>query len=145
MTNKISFNWQDGLKILLAVMTFGFGWFADNQATVIAYAAVVIVFLISEVAKRIPSMTWLKGKGPLTVTIFVVSFILAYVFHPFSLPSLPGWTGDAGSYIPLLSGWLQGFFAIVGAAVTFAMSIYNVLLAQILEKLPAAVGLQLPQ
>ena len=145
MTSKklsISFNWQDGLKILLAVMTFGFGWFADNQVTVIAYASVLIVFVVGEVAKKIPSLNWLKGKGPLTVTVFVVSFILAYIFQPFILPSLPGWTGDAGSYIPLLSGWLQAFFAIVGAAVTFSMSIYNVLLAQILEKLPNTFGIK---
>lgn len=143
MTNEKIFNYVDGFKILLAVMTFGFGWFADNQATMIAYAAVLIVWILGEAAKRIPSLNWIKGKGPLTVAIFVVSFILAYLFQPFVLPTLPGWTGDAGSYVPLLSVWLQAFFAIVGAAVTFAMSIYNMLLAQILEKLPEFFGLRL--
>ncbi len=143
MSNKIqAINYIDGLKIVLAVMTFGLGWFADNQSTVVAYVAVLIVWLLGEAAKRIPSLNWLKGKGPLTVAVFVVSFFLAYIFQPFVIPSLPGWTGDAGSYVPLLSTWLQAFFSIVGAAVTFSMSIYNVLLAQILEKLPTLLRIK---
>ncbi len=137
MLRKISFNWQDGAKILLALLTFGIGWLADNQVTVVAYAAVLIVALISFIAQQSPRLDWLKGKGPLTVAVFVVSFVLAYFFKPFILPIFPGWTGDAGTYIPLISSWLEAFFAVVGTAVAFSMSIYNVLLAQVIEKLPA--------
>ncbi len=138
MSNKItSFNYLDGLKILLAVITFGIGWLADNQVTVVAYAAVLIVSLIGFIARQYPQLDWLKGKAPLTVAVFVVSFILAYFFKPFTFPVFPGWTGDAGTYVPLISSWLEAFFAIVGTAVAFSMSIYNVLLSQVLEKLPA--------
>jgi hypothetical protein len=127
---------MDGFKILLAAATFGFGWFADNQNTVIAYSAVLIVWLVSVLARQSAKFEWLKGKGPLTVAVFVVSFGLSYIFHPFVISALPSWTGDAGSYVPLLAGWFEAFFSIVGTAVVFAMSIYNILLAKVLEKLP---------
>jgi len=140
MTNKTSFNWQDGLKILLAVITFGFGWFADNQNTVIAYAAVLMVWGIGFLAQKSEKFNWLRGKGPLTVTVFVVSFGLSWLFKPIVIDPFPGWSGDAGSYIPLLSVWLESFFSIVGTTVAFAMSIYNILLAQVLEKLPDAAS-----
>ena len=38
MSNN-SITWQDTIKIVLAIMTFGIGWFADNQVTMIAFAA----------------------------------------------------------------------------------------------------------
>lgn len=133
-------NWKDGLKILLAVMTFGLGWLADNQITVVAYIAVLVVWLLGALAQTSEKFQWLRGKGPLTVLIFIVSFVLAYLFQPFTLPGFPGWTGDAGTYIPLFSEWISGFFSIVGGAVVFAMSIYNILLAKVLEKLPETIS-----
>ena len=138
-TQKENFEWQDWLKIALAVMTFGFGWFADNQSTVIAYSSMLIVWGIGYVIQqsdKFPELKWLKGKGPLTVMIFLVSFGLSFLFQPFNLPSLPSWTGDAGSYIPLFSVWLSVFFSIIGNAVAFSMSVYNLLLAKVLEKIP---------
>lgn len=132
------FNWQDGFKILLAVVTFGFGWFADNQTTMIAFAAVVLVWLLGAIAKYTERFKWLAGKGPLTVLVFVVSFVLSYLFHPFVLPVFPAWTGDAGTYVPLLSAWLSSFFLIIGNAVLYAMTVYNILLARVLEKVPNA-------
>lgn len=131
------FTWQDAFKILLAVMTFGFGWFADNQLTMIAFAAVLIVWVLGRVAKYTERFKWLAGKAPLTILVFVVSFVLSYLFQPFTLPALPAWTGDAGAYIPLFSAWVSSFFLIVGDAVLYAMTVYNVLLARVLEKVPA--------
>lgn len=133
MNNK-SFTWQDVLKIVLAVMTFGIGWFADNQVTMIAFSATVIVWLISYLTKLSATFAWLKGKGPLTAMVFLVSFVLSYLFQPFALPEIPLWTGDFGTYIPMISKWVSGFFAIIAPAVTFAMTIYNLLLAQIYER-----------
>lgn len=132
------FNWQDAVKILLAVMTFGFGWFADNQTTMIAFAAVAIVWILGVVAKYTERFKWLAGKGPLTIFVFIVSFVLSYLFHPFTLPAFPAWTGDAGIFIPLVSAWLSSFFLIIGDAVLYAMTVYNVLLARVLEKVPMA-------
>lgn len=138
-TSDAQLTWMDGFKVLLAVMTFGIGWFANNQTTVIAYAALVLVFLVGAIAKRSEKYKWLAGKGPLTIAVFVVSFVLSYLFQPFVLPAAPAWTGDAGTFMPLFSAWLSASISIVGAAVLYAMSVYNVLLAKVLEKLPPAL------
>ena len=140
MIQKQTFTWQDGLKIVLAVMTFGIGWFADNQVTVIAYAAVLLVWLFGVLAKQNKGLEWLRGKGPLTILVFIVAFVISYLFQPFTLPIFPAWTGDAGAFIPVLSVWIGAVFAIVGNAVVFAMSVYNLLLAQLLEKAPDLIG-----
>lgn len=137
---KTSFLWQDGVKIVLAVMAFGIGWFSDNQTTVIAYAAVILVWLIGVIAKQSERFTWLRGKGPLTVLIFIVAFIVSYLFQPFALPIFPAWTGDAGTFVPLFSAWVSGSLSIVGNAVVFSMSVYNLLLAQVLEKTPQLIS-----
>lgn len=129
-------NWKDGLKIVLAVLTFGVGWFADNQTTMIAYSAMLIVWLLGTLAKSSEKFKWLQGKGPLTVLVFVVSFILAYLFSPFTLSAPPAWTGDAGTYVPLLSAWISAIVSVFGKASFEAMSVYNILLVQVLEKLP---------
>lgn len=140
MSNNNSFTWQDALKIVLAIMTFGIGWFADNQVTMIAFAATAVVWLISYLIQLSPSFAWLKGKGPLTALVFVVAFVLSYLFQPFTLPAFPGWVGDFGAYVPLVSEWFTAFFAIIAPAVTFAMTIYNLLLAQIYEKAGGALN-----
>ncbi len=137
---KTEITWQDGLKILLAFMTFGIGWFADNQVTVIAFAATAIVWLISYVTQLSPSFAWLKGKGPLTALVFVAAFVLSYLFHPFAVPMFPAWSGDFGTYVPMISAWFSAFFAIIAPAVTFSMAIYNILLAQIYEKAGGALN-----
>ena len=137
---KQVFTWQDGMKIVLAVMTFGIGWFAENQTTVIAYAAIILVWLFGVVAKQSERFAWLRGKGPLTVLIFIVAFVISYLFQPFALPAFPSWTGDAGTFVPLFSAWISGTFSIVGSAVVFAMSVYNILLARLLEKMPDLIG-----
>lgn len=140
MNQKITLNWQDGLKILLAVLTFGFGWFSDNQSTVVAYAAVLIVWLLGTLSQASERFKWLKGKGPLTVLVFLVSFALAFLFEPFTLPLPPGWSGDVGSYFPLISVWLSSIFSIIGNSVVVAMSVYNLLLSHVLEKMPDVVS-----
>ncbi len=139
------FNWQDGMKIVLAIMAFGIGWFADNQATVIAYAAVGIVWIVTVIGKENKDLAWLKGKGPLTILVFVVAFIVSYLFQPFSLPAFPSWTGDAGSYVPIFSTWIGLVFSIVGNSVVMAMSVYNVLLAKVLEKIPQFFFIQIDE
>jgi hypothetical protein len=136
-TNKLT--WQDGVKILLAFMTFGVGWFADNQVTMIAFAATIVVWLIGYATNLSPSFAWIKGKGPLTALVFVVAFVLSYLFQPFSVPAFPAWPGDAGAFVPMISDWFSAFFAIIAPAVTFAMTIYNLLLSQIYEKAGGAL------
>lgn len=137
------FDTKDLFKIIFAFLAFGVGWFADNQATVIAFSAMVLVWLISTLAERGEKWQWINTRAAKTILVFVVSFGLSLLFQPIVLPSFPGWTGDAGTWIPLFSAWIAALFGVVNEAVLFAMTIYNVLLAQVLEKLPAAFRLLL--
>ncbi len=134
------YNKTDLFKIIFAFLAFGVGWFADNQATVIAFAAMTIVWLVSTLAARSDKWQWVKGKAVLTILVFIVSLGLAFLFQPITLPPFPGWTGDAGTYVPLLSAWIAAFLGVANEAVLFAMTIYNVLLAQVLEKLPPTLS-----
>lgn len=128
------FEMKDLYKILLGFLAFGIGWFADNQNTLIAFASMLIVWGITTAGARYP---WLKGKAVLTSLVFAVSLILAFLIQPSAFPTFPNWTGDAGSFVPLLSAWIAAFFAVAGHAVAFAMGIYNILLADVLRKIPA--------
>lgn len=133
MSNS-NFSWKDGLMIVLAVLTFGLGWLANNQSTVIAYVAVLIVWLLAFLGKQFPRLSWIKGKTFLTVLVFIASFILALLFQPFKLPALPTWSGDIVVFAPALAIWLTALFAGFSGAVTMALGIYNILLAQVLDK-----------
>lgn len=126
-------NWNDGLKIFLAVMTFGIGWFADNQATVIAFSAMLIVWLVRLAMSK---TKYKPNKASLTIVLFVVSIGLSLLFSPVALPAVPNWNGDIASYTPLLVIYLTAFLQIAGGVVAYAQGVYNILLAQVFEKLP---------
>lgn len=128
-----SYNWNDGLKILLAVMTFGFGWFADNQATVIAFAAMTIVWIVQQAMEK---YGYQPKKALLTIVLFVVALVLALLFSPVALPIFPSWNNDIASYTPLLIAYVTAFLSIAGKVVAYATGVYNILLAQVFEKLP---------
>ena len=131
------FNWQDGLKIVLAVMTFGVGWFANNQATVIAYSAMLIVWIIRLFMQK---YGYKPEKASLTVVLFVVAIGLSFLFSPVALPLFPFWTGDAASYAPLFIAYLTVFLQIAGSVVAYATGVYNILLSQVFDKLPDATA-----
>ncbi len=134
-----SFDWKDGLKILLAVITFGVGWLADNQATVISFSAVLIVWFIGLLLKY---FEYIPNKSTLTILVFAVALGLTIVFSPVVLPIFPSWDGDAAIFAGLLVTYLVTFLQIASGVVAYATGIYNILLAQVLEKLPAAIGLK---
>jgi uncharacterized membrane protein (DUF441 family) len=126
-------NWKDGLKIVLAVMTFGFGWIADNQMTVISFAAVLIVWLLGLALKY---FGFTANKVSLTIILFIVALGLSLAFQPVALPSFPSWSGDASVFMALLVAYLASFFQIAAGVVAYATGVYNILMAQVLEKLP---------
>jgi hypothetical protein len=135
--NKDFFNWQDGLKIVLAVMTFGIGWFANNQATVIAFSAMLIVWVIRLAMQK---YGYKPEKSSLTVILFVVAIGLSFLFSPIALPIFPFWTGDASTYAPLFIAYFIAFLQIAGSVVAYATGVYNILLAQVFDKLPDATA-----
>lgn len=126
-------NWKDGLKIVLAVMTFGFGWIADNQMTVISFAAVLIVWLLGLALKY---FGFAANKVSLTIILFIAALGLSLAFQPVTLPSFPSWSGDASVFMALLVAYLASFFQIAAGVVAYATGVYNILMAQVLEKLP---------
>lgn len=126
-------NWKDGFKIVLAVMTFGFGWIADNQATVIAFAAVLIVWLLGLALKY---AGFVPNKAGLTIIVFIASIGLTLAFQHVNLPTFPAWTGDASVFFSLLIIYLTAFLQMASGVVAYATGVYNILLAQVLEKIP---------
>lgn len=136
LSNQNQFNWQDGLRILLAVLTFGIGWLADNQATVISFVAMLIVWALGEALKY---YGFKPGKAGLTVILFIVAFLLSLLFLPVTWPSLPAWNGDASIYVSALVVFLTAGLQILAKIIAYSMTVYNLLMAQVLDKLPATL------
>ncbi len=131
--NKL--NWQDGLKIALAVMTFGVGWMANNQTTVISFAAVLIVWLMALTLKQ---LKFAPTKATLTMIVFAVAIILSLAFQPVALPPFPTWSGDVSAFTPLLIAFFIAFLQMAAGVVAYATGVYNILLSQVLEKIAGA-------
>ena len=87
----------------------------------------VLRFIAARTGKEI-------GKGWMTVVVAVVSMVLAIIFN---LPQLPVYT-DPLQYI---GEWATLLSAYIGAAT----AIYNILLAQVLDKLDITVERFLPE
>jgi len=138
----MKFNWKDLGVIVLAVLTFGVGWVANNQAMVIAFLTMAIVWLISWAGRTFPQLEWIKGKAFLTVLVFAVAFGLSFFLQPFTLPAFPVWTGDVAIFMPALAIFLAALFANIQTQVLFAIGIYNVLLAQVLDKLSTSLTMR---
>ena len=139
----MKFSWKDLGLVALAVLTFGIGWIASNQAAVIAVLAMAIVWFLSWLGKVFPQLAWIQGKAFLTILVFVAAFLLSLLIQPFVFPIWPMWTGDVATYVPLLAAFLAVFFAGFQTQVLFAIGIYNVLLAQVLDKLSAGLTARL--
>lgn len=125
------FGWIDLIKVLVAVAIGGAGWTVDSQATLISFVAIGIVWLIKLVGNR---FDWWPEKGVLTAIVFVVAVTLQLLFAPVSLPLWPAYTGELATFAPLLIAFAAAFFQMAASVVAAAMSIYNVLLADVLGK-----------
>ena len=137
MNSKTAFNWKDLGLVLLSLLTLGAGWIVDHQVTVIAALSVAIVWVLGWAGRTFTKYTWIKGKAFLTILVFAVAFILSLFIQPFHLHAFPAWTSDASTFAPLLADYFAGLFAAVSDQVLFAIGIYNVLLARVLEKASA--------
>lgn len=128
-----TFNKKDAFLIVISLMTFGIGWVANNQTTVISYTAIGLVWIFGLILKR-------YGKRPtkagLTITVFGVAIVLALLFQPVTLPLFPLWTGDVPGYATLLIAYVAAFLQMASGVVAYATGVYNILLAQVLEKTP---------
>ena len=136
MSSNKKLNWWDALSIIAAIGTFGLGWIADNLATVIAFSAVGLVWLINLGLRH---FGWKPSKAGLTVIVFAVALGLSFLSNPAVFPEFPAWSGDASAFAPLLIAYLSALLQVAAGVVSYATGVYNILLAKVLEKLPANI------
>ncbi len=117
-------DWKMWTRIVLSVLTFGWGWLSGNQDIVLAFVASLIVWVLGLLAER----KWEVGKAVKTVALFVVAIILELGFAPVHLPTFPGFEDVAA-----LTAFLGAFFEIAKTVLAAATVIYNLLLSKILE------------
>jgi len=126
------FNWQDAVKIVLALVATGFVWTVDNQMAMLALAAMIIVwgvkFYTLKTGKTI-------GKFGLTMTLLALSIGFALVFQPISIQGFPVFSDDLVSYIEAIFGWLGALLLVGKEVFAVATGLYNILLADVLKKL----------
>lgn len=126
MTNAPAkpFDWTMLTRIVLSVITFGWGWLTGNQDIVLAFVASLLVWLVSLAVERGYNI----GKAVKTVFLFVVSVALSLLFTPVDLPPFPGWDQ--------ITEYLGAIFVLVDTVLAAATVIYNLLLAEILKQVP---------
>lgn len=128
------FNWKDLLFVLAAVLIGGAGWTVDSQAVVITAVSILAVWLVQWSAKTF-GWTWHPGKMGLTLLLFVLAVGLSILFMPVAPPAFPAIGEDFAVWLPLFIAYLGAWVALAGPVVANATLIYNILLANVLEKL----------
>jgi hypothetical protein len=126
------FNWQDAAKIVLALVVTGFVWMQENQAGVLALAAMLIVWLVKFYTLKTGKQI---GKFGLTIALLVVSVGLAILFQPVAIPAFPIWGGELVGFVSAVLTWLAALVVLGGEVFAIATGLYNILLAKVLEKL----------
>ena len=71
----------------------------------------------------------------ITVILFVIGLVLAYVFMPASLPTLPVLGEDPAAYAGLILAFASELISVAAGIVGFAIVIYNLLLQKVFERL----------
>lgn len=120
-------DWKLLARIALSVITFGWAWIADNQIIIIAFAASVIVWIISYFVDRQVEI----GKTVKTIFLFAVAVILQLIFIPVTFPPF-----DVSDF----PGYLSALLETIGAIFAGATIVYNLLLAEVLKQLPDGVS-----
>lgn len=125
-------DWQDAIKILLALSASGFVFSAENKAGYISLVAMVIVWLVGFFARQYGYKT---NKVTLTGLLFIVSIALTLLFQPVTLPAFPVWGGEVSVYIAAVLAWAGAVLEIGGMVFAWATANYNLLLDKVLKKL----------
>lgn len=128
----MSSNTKYVLQIVLSVLTFGLVWVVDNQAAVITALAIVIVWLLNMLSQRLGIKV---GRRVLTTGLYVVSFVLVIIINPIVVPAWPSMGDDPAVIVVAIATWLQMLVVALLPYTAGAMTIYNLLLKAVLEKL----------
>lgn len=127
-------NWKIFAQIVLAVITLGWGWLADNQVIVIGFAASVLVWLFDFLTRQKVTV----GKFWKTIAVFIVSVGLQLLFAPVGIPTFPGWE------VPLLVDYIAQWFILAQDVMLAAMVIYNIMLDQVLGNTAVLLRAKVP-
>jgi hypothetical protein len=123
------------LQVVLSVFAFGLTWVVSNQAAIITAVTIAIVWLINTLAEY---KGFKIGREYVTGALYGVAFLLVIIFNPGILPAVPVFPSDPVLVLSVLVAYLQ---AVVVALIPYtgaAMTIYNVLLRDVLD------GISLP-
>ena len=103
----------------------------DAQLYVLAFIAPIIVFGVNVLLKAKIQV----HRGWLTAGVYVVSGLLAWAWSAAIFPAFPAWSGEVGTFVPALFGWLTALLTALGPVVALATLIYNVLLKKVLDRI----------
>lgn len=121
------------LQVALSVLTFGLVWIVDNQAAVITALAIVIVWALNTFFLR-----WgvKLGRQYVTAILYAVSLVLVVIVNPVVIPDWPTIPPDPALAVSAFAAWAQLLVVALLPYTAGAMTIYNLLLKAVLERLP---------
>ncbi|HAE59749.1 MAG TPA: hypothetical protein DCG54_09675 [Anaerolineae bacterium] len=121
------------LQVVLSILTFGVVWAVDNQAAIITALAILIVWAINVITEHLGVKF---GRQMLTTGLYVVSLGLVVMLNPVALPAWPVMDGGEPALVMVAFGtWLQMLVFALLPYTAGAMTIYNLLLKAVLERL----------
>lgn len=121
------------LQVIVSLIVFGLTWVVSNQAAVTTALAIVIAWVINLLATTYKVHL---GRATITGILYVLSFGLIIVINPDIVPAWPALAGlPATEFIRALAAWGRELTIILLPYTGAAMSIYNVLLRDVLDQL----------
>ena len=108
--------------------------FNFEQLFIIGLVASALVYVIVLISQR---TKWTPNREQLTIGLYVVSFALAVVFIPQTLPALPVYGSDPGAFSTALITYVGSLLAILSAYIGVATAIYNLLGKRVFDALTA--------
>ncbi len=126
------FEWQDAVKIILALSASGFALSAENKAGFISLLAMLVVWIVGFFARQ---YGYKPNKVHLTGFLFVASVVLTLFFQPVNMPPFPVWGNDLPTWLSGVLVWAGLVVEIGGQVFIWATANYNLLLSQTLKKI----------
>jgi len=112
------------------------GELSEGQLMIVGIVASAIVWLLKVLAQR----GYNPPKEIVAIALYVVSFVLAVLFTPITIPSFPPFT-DAPTFVTALVNYIGQLLALAAAPVGIAYLIYNVILKRVLDAARARLKL----
>ena len=127
-----SWNWS---AIVAALFALGIVTTNEPQMAAISVAGMLIVALLNFLARTFGVRV---GAGWLTVGLYAVSTILAYILNPIPLPAIPAYPGDPVTFAQAVAELIAKTAPIATLLMASSTLVYNALKPLVFDKyLPA--------